>query len=83
MTRLGPAVVVAVGYGLAVLLLSNVLESLPVGSVYAIWAGVGTAGAAAFGVWYYQEQLPLPAWIGIALVAIGVAMLGYYTPHQS
>ena len=40
-TRLLPAVIVVFGYGISFYCLSLTLKSLPVGIVYAIWAGVG------------------------------------------
>ena len=40
-SRPAPLLVVAIGYGASLLLLSTVLRHLPVGIVYAIWAGCG------------------------------------------
>lgn len=41
--RLGPSIVVAVGYGIAFYFLSLALKSIPVGIAYAVWAGLGIA----------------------------------------
>jgi small multidrug resistance pump len=40
-TRLIPATVVVVGYGISFYLLSLTLRSIPVGIVYAVWSGAG------------------------------------------
>ncbi len=82
LTRLKPTIGVGVGYLISLFLLSHVLKSLPVGPVYAAWAGIGTAGAAVVGVLAFGERLPPGAWAGIALVGAGVVLLGYYAPHQ-
>ena len=42
-TRLGPSVVVVVGYVVAFYFLSLTLTTMPVGIAYAVWAGAGTA----------------------------------------
>ena len=75
MTRLGPAVVVAGGYGLAFWMLSLALKSLPIGFAYAVWAGIGVAAIKAVGVVLFKEPLTVPAVLGTALVIAGVAVL--------
>ena len=40
-SRLGPSLLVVIGYGLAFWLLSLVVRSVPVGIAYAIWSGAG------------------------------------------
>jgi small multidrug resistance pump len=82
MTRLWPAIGVAAGYIAAFVLLAIVLKRLPVGPVYAAWAGLGTAGAALVGMLAYKERLPAGGWAGVALVIAGVVLLGLYTPHD-
>ena len=80
MTRLWPTVGMLVGYVAALLLLSYVLTKLPVGPVYAVWSGLGTIGAAAIGLFVFQDKFPAPAWIGVGLVVSGVVVLGYFAP---
>lgn len=74
-TRLWPSLVTIVGYGLAFYFLSLTLRTLPVGIVYAIWAGVGVVLVALIG-WLVFRQ-PLDAWgiLGIALILAGVLVL--------
>jgi small multidrug resistance pump len=81
-TRLWPSVGVAAGYLAALALLATSLKSLPVGPVYAVWAGLGTAGAAAVGVLAYRERMPPAAWAGVGLVIAGVVLLSLYGPHD-
>ncbi|MEU0250474.1 multidrug efflux SMR transporter [Streptomyces sp. NPDC006235] len=75
LTRLGPSVLVVVGYGLAFVLLAQALKSLNVGPVYAVWSGVGTVGAFVGGVVLFDEQVRLATLAGIALVILGVAVM--------
>lgn len=83
-TRLWPSVVVVVGYLAAFYLLSLTLRSMPVGVVYAVWSGVGVVLITLVGWLVFQQDLDLPALIGIALIATGVIVLNFYSkvvPH--
>ncbi len=75
LTRPGPTVIVALGYGTALWLMSTSMDMLPIGVVYAIWAGVGMVGAALGGAWLYGEPLNATLLIGIAVVVVGVTIL--------
>ncbi len=72
-----PLVVVVLGYGIALLLLSLVLQRLPVGMVYAIWAGCGVAGVAVIGAILFGERVGLRELAGFACVIAGVALLSF------
>lgn len=74
-SRPGPLVVVGLGYGIALWLLSIVLQRLPVGIVYAIWAGCGVAGVALAGVFLFGERIGPREIAGFALIVAGVALL--------
>ncbi len=75
MTRLVPAVIVVGGYALAFYLLALTLKTLPVGFVYAIWAGLGVVGVAIVGVLVFGEQMTVAKAAGIALIVGGVALV--------
>lgn len=74
-TRWGPGAIVVVGYGAAFYLLSLVLRSMPVGAAYAIWSGLGTAGAAVAGRLLFGEALGGWRLAGMAVVVAGVALI--------
>jgi small multidrug resistance pump len=74
-------VLVVVGYGLSFALLWLVLRRLPVGPTYAIWAGVGTAGAVIGGIVFFSERLGAVAIVGILVIVIGVAILEVGRAH--
>lgn len=70
-----PSFGVVLGYGLAFYTLSLTLVELPLGTVYAIWAGVGTALTAMVGVILYKEVFNLKKFLGITLIIFGVILL--------
>jgi len=74
-SRLGWGAVVVVGYGVSFFALSITLKSIPLGVVYAIWSGVGTAAIVVIGYLVFGEVLSFVKLAGIGLIVIGVAML--------
>lgn len=74
-TRLGPSIVVAVGYGIAFYFLSLALKSIPVGIAYAVWAGLGIALVTAIAWVLYGQKLDVWGFVGIGLIISGVAVL--------
>lgn len=67
--------VVVVGYLVSFALMAVALRSLNVGTVYAVWSSVGTAGVAVAGWLLYRETLNLAALGGLALIVTGVVVL--------
>lgn len=78
-TRPMPSVVVVVGYAVAFYLLSLSLKHIPLGTAYAIWSGVGTAGTFLIGVWLWGESVEWPRILGIALIVGGVLLLNFFS----
>jgi small multidrug resistance pump len=74
-TRLGWGAVVVVGYGISFYALSVTLRSIPLGVVYAVWSGIGTAAIVLIGYVLFREVLDAVKLAGIGLIVIGVAML--------
>lgn len=74
-SKLVPSALVVVGYGVAFYLLSQVLKSFSVGTVYAIWAGAGTALVAIAGALIFDDRINLVGVAGIALIVAGVMVL--------
>ncbi|MGM0639343.1 MAG: DMT family transporter [Pseudomonadota bacterium] len=78
-TRLWPSLLVVVGYALAFYMLSLVLRTMPVGIVYAIWAGLGIVLVAVVGLVVYGQRPDLPAVIGIGLIVAGVLTIQLFS----
>lgn len=73
--RILPSLGVVLGYGFSFYLLGLTLTQLPLGMVYAIWAGVGTALTAMVGVVFYKEALNSKKIVGVLLIIAGVILL--------
>jgi small multidrug resistance pump len=76
--RLGPIALVVVGYGLSFYFLALALKQIPLGVAYAIWSGLGTAGAVLAGILVWRESLSLAGVAGIVLIIAGVILLNLY-----
>jgi len=74
-TKPAPSVVVVAGYALSFYALSISLRTIPLGVVYAIWSGVGTAAIVVIGLFLFRETLDLVKVVGIGLIIAGVVML--------
>ncbi|MBW0148799.1 DMT family transporter [Marinobacter arenosus] len=74
-SRLMPSVVVVVGYGVAFYLLGLALRTIPVGTAYAIWAGLGIVLVAAAGWLVFGQKLDAWGVVGMALIVSGVFVL--------
>lgn len=70
-----PSVVVVLGYGLSFYALSITLRDIPLGVVYAVWSGIGTAAIVMIGVFLFREMLDAVKVAGIGLIIVGVVML--------
>ena len=79
--KLLPTLGVALGYGIAFYVLSLTLKTMPIGTAYAIWAGVGTALTAVAGAVFYKESFNSKKVIGILLVIGGVILLNFGGAH--
>ena len=83
-SRLGPSLLVVIGYASAFYFLSLTLRSIPLGIAYAIWSGVGVALVSIIGWIIYHQTLNAAALTGIALIVAGVVILSLFStnvPH--
>lgn len=78
-SRLGPSVVVVVGYCIAFVFLSLTMKTIPVGISYAIWSGVGIVLISAVGWIWFGQALDLPAIVGLGLIIAGVAVVNLFS----
>jgi len=80
-TRIGPSIGVVVGYGTAFYCLALTLKVIPIGTAYAIWAGLGTALTAIVGVVLYKERFNRKKVLGILCIILGVVVLNLAGGH--
>jgi quaternary ammonium compound-resistance protein SugE len=50
-------------------------KTIPIGTSYAIWTGIGAAGTFLVGVFFYGDPSTLLRYIGVAMIIAGVATL--------
>jgi quaternary ammonium compound-resistance protein SugE len=74
-TRFWPSAAAVVGMVLSVVLLELSLRTLPVGTAYAVWTGIGTVGAAILGMVLFQEPATAVRIGCIGLIVCGIAGL--------
>lgn len=74
-TRLWPSVWTAAAMIVSVVLLGIALKSIPVGTGYAVWTGVGAVGTAILGIVLLGDPATWPRLACIALIVCGIAGL--------
>jgi quaternary ammonium compound-resistance protein SugE len=79
-TRLWPSLITAVLMIASFYFLSLAVRSLPIGTAYAVWTGIGTVGAAVLGVVLFDEPRDLVRVLCIALIIAGIAGLKITSP---
>lgn len=73
-TRLGPTAIMAGGMAVSFVLLSWSMRSLPLGTAYAVWTGIGAAGAFIIGILFFGEAAS-PLRLLAALMIVGGLIL--------
>jgi quaternary ammonium compound-resistance protein SugE len=74
-SRLIPSVLTGVSMIVSVVLLGLALKTLPVGTGYAVWTGIGTVGTAILGVALLGEPASALRLACIGLIILGIAGL--------
>jgi quaternary ammonium compound-resistance protein SugE len=74
-SRFWPSVVTVTAMAASIGLLGLALKTLPVGTAYAVWTGIGAVGTAAFGMLVLGEPATALKIGGVAAIAAGIAML--------
>lgn len=78
-TRPIPTLIMVVCYVVSFYLLSVALKMLPLGTAYAIWAGVGIVLTALIGLVMFRQTLDTPALLGIGLIITGVLIINLFS----
>ncbi len=80
-TELRGSVVALLGAAASMYLLAVALRSLPVGTGYAVWTGLGAVGTAAFGMLVLGESRDPMRLVAIGAILAGVIGLKLVTPE--
>jgi small multidrug resistance pump len=78
-TRLGPSLIVVVGYAISFYLLSIVLKTLPVGVAYAVWSGLGIVLVTIVAALVHKQIPDAPVMIGMILIVSGVVVMNVFS----
>jgi len=80
-TRLWPTVWTAASMLISLWLLGLALRSLPLGTAYAVWTGIGTTGTALLGIVLFSEPAEAMRLVCIGLIVAGIIGLKLVTPQ--
>ncbi|MFD8501937.1 DMT family transporter [Streptomyces sp. NPDC059687] len=80
-TRLWPSLATGAGIVASMLLLSYAAKSLPIGTAYGVWVGIGAAGAAVLGMTVLGEPATAARIFFVALLLIAVVGLKATSGH--
>ncbi|MGE5650733.1 MAG: quaternary ammonium compound efflux SMR transporter SugE [Bacillota bacterium] len=80
-TRLWPSIGTVLAMLASVGLLGIAMKSLPVGTAYAVWVGVGAVGTVILGIVLFGESAATARLISVALIVAGIVGLKLASPH--
>jgi quaternary ammonium compound-resistance protein SugE len=79
-TKFWPSVMTIVAMLVSIVLLGFAMKSLPVGTSYAVWVGVGAVGTAILGIVLLGESASAGRLASLALIIAGIVGLKLATP---
>ncbi|MFL9610699.1 quaternary ammonium compound efflux SMR transporter SugE [Methylobacillus sp. Pita2] len=79
-TRFWPSVGTVIAMVLSVVLLSLAMRSLPMGTAYAVWVGIGAVGTVIMGIFLFDEPTSAIRLASVTLIIIGIIGLKLATP---
>jgi quaternary ammonium compound-resistance protein SugE len=79
-TRTVPTLLTVAAMGLSLWLLGIAMKSLPVGTAYSVWVGVGAAGTVILGIVLFQEPANAGRLASVGLIIAGIVGLKLASP---
>lgn len=80
-TRLWPSVATIAAMLVSMVLLALAMRTLPMGTAYAVWVGIGAVGTVIFGIALWSEPANAARMISVGLIVVGVIGLKFATPQ--
>ncbi|MFE9784526.1 DMT family transporter [Nocardia salmonicida] len=80
-TKLGPTLLCVALGSLAVYLLSRAMQTLPVGTAYAVFTGIGALGAIGLGVLVHKDPLSAGRALALSLILGGIVLARVTNPE--
>jgi quaternary ammonium compound-resistance protein SugE len=78
-TRLVPSVLTLLSMAASMALLGLALKTLPIGTAYAVWTGIGAVGTALLGIWLFGEPATVTRLLCIGVIVSGIVGLKLVT----
>jgi len=78
-TRLVPSILTLAAMAASLALLGLVLKTLPIGTAYAVWTGIGAVGTAILGIVLFGDPATMARLLCIGLIVAGIAGLKLVT----
>jgi len=78
-TKLWPSVITIIGMILSFYFLSAAVKTIPIGTAYAIWTGIGAVGTAIFGMILFGESKEFIRIFFILIIVIGIIGLKIFS----
>ncbi len=82
-TKLGASIATIVMMIASFYLLSQAVRTLPIGTAYAIWTGIGAVGTAIAGMIFLGESRDITRVVCIVLIVAGIAGLKFLAPAEA
>lgn len=79
-TRLWPSIGTVAAMAVSLALLGIAMKSLPVGTAYAVWVGVGAVGTAILGIFLLGEPANAGRLLSLGLIVAGIVGLKLASP---
>jgi quaternary ammonium compound-resistance protein SugE len=76
-SRIVPSLLTIAAMAISLALLGLALKSLPVGTAYAIWTGIGAVGTAALGIYLFSEPATTMRLVCIGMIVAGIVGLRF------
>lgn len=76
-TNLKYSICTIVGMILSFYFLAQATKTLPIGTAYAVWTGIGALGAVIVGIFFFRESLTLIRGVSLILLLIGILGLKF------
>ncbi len=76
-SKLGYSICTIAGMIISFYFLAQATKTLPIGTSYAIWTGIGAIGATIIGILIFKEQMTLTRGFFVALLLIGIIGLKF------
>ncbi len=81
-TRPVPSVLTIIAIVASMLLLANAAKTIPIGTAYAVWVGIGATGAAVLGIFLFREPVSFWRVLFLGLLVLSIVGLRLTAPKS-